>query len=102
MQTNSVFAPENYKITRTYLIVPVGEGVGDVGVDLASGILILSDEKFFVAFGGLGTRRGTFSSKSEVNQIFTFVEGNRSTHLRQERVRRKHKQVNKHINSRYT
>ena len=76
------FYSSKLKMTHTNLIVPVGEGVGDVGVDLASGILILSDEKFFVAFGGLGTRRGTLSSNSEVNHILTFVEGNRSTHLK--------------------
>ena len=67
----------------TYLIVSVGEGTGEFGVDLASGILIFS-EGLAAFFGGLGTRRGTFSSNKEVNQIFTFVDGNRSTHLNDE------------------
>jgi hypothetical protein len=39
------FLTLKYKnIMHTNLIVPVGEGTGEFGVDLASGILILSDE----------------------------------------------------------
>lgn len=51
-----------------------------------------------LAFGGLGTRLGTFSSSSEVNQIFTLVEGNRRTHLVNERSvnKHEHKQIDKH------
>lgn len=46
-------------------------------------MFIFNGAKAFV-FGGLGTRRGvvSFELKSEVNLIFTFVEGNRNTHLK--------------------
>lgn len=65
-------------------------------MDSALGILIFS-EGYLLAFGGLGTRLGTFSSNSEVNQILTLVEGNRRTHLVNERRISKHeyKQIDK-------
>lgn len=58
-------------------------------MDSALGILIFS-EGYLLAFGGLGTRLGTFSSNNEVNQILTLVEGNRRTHLVNERRISKH------------
>lgn len=59
-------------------------------MDSAFGILIFSEGYDLLAFGGLGTRLGTFSSNSEVNQILTLVEGNRRTHLVNERRISKH------------
>lgn len=46
-------------------------------------MFIFNGAKAFV-LGGLGTRRGVVSLelRSEVNLIFTFVEGNLSTHLK--------------------
>ena len=47
-------------------------------------MLIFNGANNVFVLGGLGTRRGTpsFELSSEVNRIFTFVEGNLNTHLK--------------------
>lgn len=67
---------------KTYLIVPVGEGIGDENGASCSGMLIFNGANVFV-FGGLGTRLGveSFELSSDVNLIFTLVEGNLNTQL---------------------
>lgn len=78
---------QNDKSQRTtrmphYLIVPVGEGIGEAKLDSDCGIFILSGGRTFVR-GGLGTRLGVLSLTSDVNRTFTFVEGNRNTQLKE-------------------
>lgn len=67
---------------KTYLIVPVGEGIGEENEASCSGMLIFKGANVFV-FGGLGTRLGvvSFELSSDVNLIFTLVEGNLNTQL---------------------
>lgn len=73
--------PQHRKLHTTYLIVPVGEGIGEEKACSESGMFIFSGGKTFVR-GGLGTRFGALSFTSEVKRIFTFVEGKRRMHLK--------------------
>lgn len=66
---------------QSYLIVRVGDGIGDEKDDSFSGMFIFNGAKS-LARGGLGTRFGVFSFTNDVNRIFIFVEGNLKTPLK--------------------
>lgn len=74
----------NY-VSRTYLMVPVGEGKGEVKLVSGSGMLMRS--------GGSGARTlllatftgGSASSTSDWNTSRIFVLGNRNVHLKIDR-----------------
>ena len=65
-----------------YLMVPVGDGTGEVRFASDCGMFIRSGGSSFV-LGGLGTRFGVLSLTKDVNRTFTFVDGNRSTQLKE-------------------
>ena len=67
-------------VKQPYLIVRVGEGIGEENVDSFSGMFIFNGPKS-LARGGLGTRFGVFSLTNDVNRILIFVEGNLKTPL---------------------
>ena len=64
-----------------YLIVPVGDGIGEAKLESDCGMFMRRGGKTFV-LGGLGTRFGVLSPTNDVKRTFTFVDGNRSTQLK--------------------
>lgn len=58
-----------------YFIVFVGEGIGEVNVELDGGMFIWSGGGIFV-WGGFGICFGVLLLIRDVNWIFIFVDGN--------------------------
>lgn len=79
--THTEYTKQQLTLIVPYLIVPVGDGIGEAKLESDCGMFIRRGGKTFV-LGGLGTRFGVLSPTSEVKRTFTFVDGNRSTQLK--------------------